>query len=158
MYLWWKEKKKKQFFYTRRRRMIFLWDSTYKKTDWETTLLGHHVELGYWLEVFSSLVFEFHCKVRFLFFVPKFKVTCYLSWIKYIRVCCFHCMFCMRCKTKFSNTINYIFEKPALIGKISHWQMLLSKFDIIFVTWKAIKGQAIADYLVDQPLNDPNFT
>ena len=50
--------------------------------------------------------------------------------------------------------IKYIFEKPALTGKISYWQMSLSEFDIVFVTRKAIKGQAIADYLVDQPLND----
>ena len=36
--------------------------------------------------------------------------------------------------------------------------MLLSKFDIVFVVWKAIKGQAIADYLADKPLNDPEFS
>ena len=54
--------------------------------------------------------------------------------------------------------IKYIFEKPILIGKISHWQMLLSKFDIVFVVQKAIKGQAIANYLMDQLLNDPNFS
>ena len=53
--------------------------------------------------------------------------------------------------------IKYIFEKPALTGKISCWQMLLSGFGIVFVTRKAIKGQAIADYLVDQPLNDPEL-
>ena len=52
------------------------------------------------------------------------------------------------------NPIKYIFEKPALTGKISRLQMLLFEFDIVFVTRKAIKGQAIADYLADQPLND----
>ena len=45
--------------------------------------------------------------------------------------------------------LKYIFEKPSLTGKISYWQMLLSKFDIVFVMRKAIKGQAIADYLAD---------
>ena len=45
--------------------------------------------------------------------------------------------------------IKYIFEKPALIGKISYRHMLLSEFDIVFVTRKAIKGQAVANYLVD---------
>lgn len=50
--------------------------------------------------------------------------------------------------------IEYIFWKPGLTGKNSHWQMLLSKFDIVFVTRKAIKGQATADYLANQPLND----
>ena len=32
--------------------------------------------------------------------------------------------------------------------------MLLSEFDIVFMTRKFIKGQAIADYLADQPLTD----
>ena len=54
--------------------------------------------------------------------------------------------------------IKYIFEKPTLLGKISHWQMLVSEFDIVFVTRKAIKGQAIANYLADQPLNDPELS
>ena len=45
--------------------------------------------------------------------------------------------------------MKYIFEKHALTGKISHWQMLLSEFDIVLMTQKAIKGQAIADYQVD---------
>ena len=36
--------------------------------------------------------------------------------------------------------------------------MLLSELDIMFVVRKVIKGQAIADYLVDQPLNDPDFS
>ena len=53
--------------------------------------------------------------------------------------------------------IKYIFEKPALTRKISRWQMLLSEFDFVFVTRKAIKGEAIADYLADQSLNDPEL-
>ena len=36
--------------------------------------------------------------------------------------------------------IRYIFEKLALTGKISHWHMLLSEFDIVFAMRKAIKG------------------
>ena len=53
--------------------------------------------------------------------------------------------------------IKYIFEKPALTRKISRWQMLLFEFNIVFVTRKAIKGEAIADYLADQLLNDPEL-
>ena len=51
------KKKKNVFFSTRRRRRIFLWKSVYKKTDWETTLLGYHVELRWRLKVFLSLDF-----------------------------------------------------------------------------------------------------
>ena len=36
--------------------------------------------------------------------------------------------------------------------------MLLFEFNIVFVTKKAIKGQAIVDYLADQPLNDPELS
>ena len=35
--------------------------------------------------------------------------------------------------------------------------MLLFEFDIVFVARKAIKGQAIANYLANQPLNDPEL-
>ena len=54
--------------------------------------------------------------------------------------------------------IKYIFEKPALIGKISCWQMLLSDFDIVFVRKRTTKGQAIANYLANQSLNDPKLS
>ena len=50
--------------------------------------------------------------------------------------------------------VKYIFEKPALIGRIARWQVLLLEFDIVYVTQKAIKGSALADYLAQQPLND----
>lgn len=50
--------------------------------------------------------------------------------------------------------LKYIFEKPSLTGRISRWQMLLAEFYIIFVTQKAVKGQAIADQLADNPLPD----
>ncbi|GAU40233.1 hypothetical protein TSUD_219430 [Trifolium subterraneum] len=36
--------------------------------------------------------------------------------------------------------IKYIFEKAALTGRISRWQMLLSEYDIEYRTQKAIKG------------------
>ena len=50
--------------------------------------------------------------------------------------------------------VKYIFEKPALTERIARWQVLLSEFDIVYVTPKAIKGSALADYLAQQPIND----
>jgi len=50
--------------------------------------------------------------------------------------------------------VKYIFEKPALTGRITRWQVLLSEFDIVYVTQKAIKGSALADYLAQQAIND----
>ena len=50
--------------------------------------------------------------------------------------------------------VKYIFENPSLTGRIAQWQVLLSEFDIVYVTQKAIKGSALANYLAQQPIND----
>ena len=46
--------------------------------------------------------------------------------------------------------IKYIFEKPLLSERIARWQVLLSEFDILYVSQKAIKGSAIADFSVER--------
>ena len=43
--------------------------------------------------------------------------------------------------------VKYIFEKPALTRWIARWQVLLSEFDIVYVTQKEIKGSTLVDYL-----------
>ena len=43
--------------------------------------------------------------------------------------------------------VKYIFERLALTGRIAQWQVLLSEFDIVYLTQKAIKGSVMADYL-----------
>lgn len=50
--------------------------------------------------------------------------------------------------------IKYIFEKPALTGRVARWQMILTEYDIQYTTQKAIKGSVIADYLAHQPVED----
>ncbi|XP_043702408.1 uncharacterized protein LOC122652665 [Telopea speciosissima] len=47
--------------------------------------------------------------------------------------------------------IKYLFEKPALIGRMARWQLLLSDFDITYVNQKSIKGWAISDHLAASP-------
>ena len=46
--------------------------------------------------------------------------------------------------------IKFIFEKPSLSGRIARWQVLLLEFDILYVSQKAIKESAIADFLVEK--------
>ena len=50
--------------------------------------------------------------------------------------------------------IKYIFEKPALTGRLARWQMLLSEYEIQYDTQKAIKGSILADHLSHQPLEE----
>ena len=46
--------------------------------------------------------------------------------------------------------IKFIFEKSSLSGRIARWQVLLSEFDILYVSQKAIKRSAIANFLVER--------
>ena len=50
--------------------------------------------------------------------------------------------------------IKYIFEKPALSGRIARWQMILTEYDIQYTTKKAIKGSVLADHLAHQAVDD----
>ena len=40
------------------------------------------------------------------------------------------------------------------IRKLSKWQMLLSEFDIVYVTQKVIKAPALADHLAENLVDE----
>ncbi|XP_009775025.1 uncharacterized protein [Nicotiana sylvestris] len=50
--------------------------------------------------------------------------------------------------------LKHIFQKPMLTGRLAKWQLLLTKFDIVYVTRTAMKAQALADYLAENPVDD----
>ncbi|XP_012468955.1 uncharacterized protein LOC105787042 [Gossypium raimondii] len=45
-------------------------------------------------------------------------------------------------------------ESTALNGRMARWQIFLSEFDIVYISQKAVKGSAIADFLTSQALED----
>ena len=106
-------------------------------------------------------------KERAIYYLSKEFTSCKINYIAIEKTCCAlvwasrklrqYMLHYNMCLISYTDPIKYIFEKPAFTGKISCWQMLLFEFDIVFMTRKAIKGQAIVDYLADQPLNDPKL-
>ena len=50
--------------------------------------------------------------------------------------------------------IKYIFEKPALSGRIARWKIILTEYDMQYTTQKAIKGSVLADHLAHQAVED----
>lgn len=48
--------------------------------------------------------------------------------------------------------IKYIFEKHVITGRISRWQMLLTEYDIQYVTQKSTKGSVLSDYRAHLPV------
>ncbi|XP_027769601.1 uncharacterized protein LOC114073842 [Solanum pennellii] len=49
--------------------------------------------------------------------------------------------------------LKYIFQKPMSTGRLAKWQILLTEFDIIYVTRIAMKAQALADHLAENPVD-----
>lgn len=47
-----------------------------------------------------------------------------------------------------SDLVRYLLTRRILSGRLAHWLLQLSEFNIICVTPKAIKGQAVIDMLV----------
>ena len=50
--------------------------------------------------------------------------------------------------------IKYIFEKLALFGRIARWQMILTEYDIQYITQNDIKGSVLVDHLAHQVVDD----
>ena len=99
-----------------------------------------------------------------IYYLSKKFTTCEMNYSLLERTCCALAWAAHRLRQYMLNyttwlvskmdPIKYIFEKPALTGRIARWQVLLSEFDIVYVTQKAVKGSALADYLAQQPIND----
>ena len=52
------------------------------------------------------------------------------------------------------NPLRYLFDRPTLIGQLMRWLVLLTKFDIHYVTQKSIKGSIVADHLASLLVSD----
>ncbi|XP_058216797.1 uncharacterized protein LOC131327669 [Rhododendron vialii] len=43
----------------------------------------------------------------------------------------------------------YLFEKSALMGRMARWPLMVSEFELKYVTRKSVKGKAVAEFLAD---------
>ena len=50
--------------------------------------------------------------------------------------------------------LRYLFDMPVLTGKLMRWLVLLTEFDIQYVTQKSVKGSVVADHLASLPVFD----
>ncbi|KAL6291692.1 hypothetical protein ACE6H2_009202 [Prunus campanulata] len=53
-----------------------------------------------------------------------------------------------------ADPLKYLMAKPVPSGRLAKWSLLLSEFEIKYVSQKAIKGQALADFLAAHPVPD----
>ena len=50
--------------------------------------------------------------------------------------------------------LRYLFDRPILTSRLMRWPVLLTEFDIKYVTQKSIKGIVLADHLASLPVTD----
>ena len=48
--------------------------------------------------------------------------------------------------------VKYILSKPVISGRLAKWSVAFQEFEIAYVSQKAIKGQALANFLADHPI------
>ena len=52
------------------------------------------------------------------------------------------------------NPLRYLFDRPALTGRLMRWLVLLTEFDIQYVSQKSIKGSIVSDHLALLPISE----
>ena len=50
--------------------------------------------------------------------------------------------------------LRYLFDRLVLTGRLMRWLVLLTEFDIQYVTQKSVKGSVVADHLASFPISD----
>ena len=55
------------------------------------------------------------------------------------------------------NPLKYLHSVTSLVGKLGRWLVLLTEFDIEYLTSKVIKGRAVAEFLALQPVEGDQY-
>ena len=50
--------------------------------------------------------------------------------------------------------LRYLFDRPALTSRLMRWLVLLTEFDIQYISQKSIKGSIVADHLASLPTSE----
>ena len=113
-------------------------------------ILGQHDETGRKEQAIYYLSKKFTDYVSR--YSPLEKMCCALAWVaqRLRQYMFYHTTWLI---AKF-DPIKFIFERPSLSERIARWQVLLSEFDILYVSQKAIKGSAITDFLVEREMKN----
>ncbi|KAL0453745.1 UNVERIFIED_CONTAM: hypothetical protein Slati_1352600 [Sesamum latifolium] len=51
-----------------------------------------------------------------------------------------------------ADPVKFVMSRPILSGRLAKWSIMFNQYEIEYVPQKAIKGQALANFLADHPL------
>ncbi|PIN07494.1 DNA-directed DNA polymerase, partial [Handroanthus impetiginosus] len=50
-----------------------------------------------------------------------------------------------------ADPVKYVMSRPMISGRLAKWSIIFNQYEITYVPQKAVKGQALADFLADHP-------
>ena len=83
------------------------------------------------------------------------KTYCTLIWIIH-RLRQYTLYYSLKLITR-NDLLRYLANKPALIGRVSKWQILLSEYAITYVNQSLVKRQALTDQLAENLVGDDDL-
>ncbi|XP_070004415.1 uncharacterized protein LOC142163405 [Nicotiana tabacum] len=51
-----------------------------------------------------------------------------------------------------ADPVKFVISRPVLSGRLARWSILFDQYEITYIPQKAVKGQALANFLADHPL------
>ena len=103
-------------------------------------------------------------KERAIYYLSKRMLECECRYIMIERLCLALVWATRRLRhyvTKYSillvsrlDLLRYLFDRPVLIGRLMRWLVLLTEFDIQYVTQKSVKGSIVVDHLASLPVSE----
>ncbi|KAL0539474.1 hypothetical protein IC582_023686 [Cucumis melo] len=51
-----------------------------------------------------------------------------------------------------ADPIKHVLSRPIISGRLAKWAVILQQYDIVYISQKAIKGQALIDFFADHPI------
>ena len=83
-------------------------------------------------------------------FIEKFCLSLYYACIK-LR----HYLLSSTCiVTCQADVIKHMLQKPILSGRIGKWAYALVEYDLVYESLSAVRGQIVADFIVEHRIND----
>ena len=55
------------------------------------------------------------------------------------------------------DVIKYMLSKPILHSRIGKWALALTEYSLTFMPLKAVKGQVVAEFIVDHSINEESL-
>jgi hypothetical protein len=95
----------------------------------------------------SRILSECECKYSI---IEKLCLALYFSTFK-LRHYMLAYVVCVIAQT---DVVKYMLSRPILSGKLGKWILSLVEFNLVYLPQKAVKGQALADFLADHPCTD----